>query len=146
MEKVISVKELADWDKAAMELLNCCENKKIFAFYGEMGTGKTTFIQKICGALGAREKVVSPSFTLVNEYYGESFSTPSYPLQIFHFDLYRLGSFEELLSIGVTEYFDSGNYCFIEWAELAEDILPRQTVRVFIELLKDEERKIKIVI
>lgn len=144
MEKIISVKTLSDWDNAATELLGYCKNKKVFAFYGEMGTGKTTFIQRICKALGAKTKVVSPTFALVNEYSGGNLSTPRSPLRIFHFDLYRLRNFEELLAMGVTEYFDSGDYCFIEWAELAEKVLPEETVSVFIELFNDNERKIKI--
>ncbi len=144
MEKIISVKTLSDWDKAATELLNYCKNKKVFAFYGEMGTGKTTFIQRICKALGAKAKVVSPTFALVNEYHGENLPAPQHPVRILHFDLYRLRNIEELLAIGVTEYLDSGDYCFIEWAELAERILPEQTVKVFIELLKENEREIKI--
>lgn len=137
MEKIISVKALSDWNKAATELLDYCQDRKVFAFYGEMGTGKTTFIQQICKALGVTEKVVSPTFSLVNEYHTTS--------PIYHFDLYRLNSFEELLAIGASEYLESGNYCFIEWAEQAERIFPEQTVKIFIRLLENEEREIKII-
>src|SRR5207248_3256736 len=99
--------------------------------------GKTTFIQRICKTLGVKNKVTSPTFSLINEYNGVK--------PVYHFDLYRLKNFDELLSIGITEYLDSGNYCLIEWPEMAERILPEKTVKVFIETTDGVERKIKII-
>ncbi len=136
MEKVLYVKDLSDWDVAAKELLDYCKSKLIFAIYGEMGAGKTTFIQSICKVLGVKNKVVSPTFAIVNEYAGER--------PVYHFDLYRLKNADELMNIGLLDYLNSGNYCLIEWPEMAEQVLPDETVKVFIDNPKGVERKIKI--
>jgi tRNA threonylcarbamoyladenosine biosynthesis protein TsaE len=107
---------------------------KIIAFYGEMGAGKTTLIKEICCRLGTESNITSPTFAIVNEYPLTSGNS------IFHFDFYRLQKFQELLDIGFEEYLFSGNYCFIEWPELAEPLLPENTVKIKIESMPDSKR------
>lgn len=105
---------------------------RIFAFYGKMGAGKTTFITAVCRELGVTEPVTSPTFAIVNEYQ----TSPTGGLQgasVFHFDFYRIRRIEEAYDIGFDDYLDSGALCFIEWPELIEDLLPDTTVKVTIE-------------
>ncbi|MBQ9190459.1 MAG: tRNA (adenosine(37)-N6)-threonylcarbamoyltransferase complex ATPase subunit type 1 TsaE [Bacteroidaceae bacterium] len=107
-------------------------SSRIFAFYGKMGAGKTTFITAVCRELGVTEPVTSPTFAIVNEYQ----SSPTGGLQgtsIYHFDFYRIRRPEEAYDIGFEDYLDSGVPCFIEWPELIEDLLPADTVRVTID-------------
>jgi tRNA threonylcarbamoyladenosine biosynthesis protein TsaE len=111
----------------AESFLNDFHDNRIFAFHGELGAGKTTFIKALCHKLGVKDVMSSPSFSLVNEYLGAT-GNP-----IYHFDLYRLKSPEEAFDIGMEEYLYSGNYCFVEWPERAEEILPEETVHVRIE-------------
>ena len=106
--------------QAAKTILDGCAGKKVFAFSGEMGSGKTTIIKAMCRELGLDSKAVSPSFAIVNEYTG---ATP-----VFHIDLFRLNNLNEALDIGIEEYLASGNYCFIEWPELIKNLLPEETV------------------
>ena len=137
------VSKLSDWNIVAEKILNQFSGKKIFALYGEMGTGKTTLVKSFCKILGVAESAVSPTFSLVNEY-----STPASPTvspkrhggTIYHFDLYRLKNMEELIDIGFEEYLESGAYCFIEWAEMAEPFLPNDMLKIEIKLLEGEER------
>jgi len=100
---------------------------RVFAFHGELGAGKTTLIKAFCQALGVEDGTSSPSFAIVNEYRAAS-GDP-----VYHFDLYRLKDAGELHSIGFTEYVDSGHYCFIEWPELAEELLPPDVLHVRME-------------
>jgi len=125
VEKIHSVKEL---DKAAENLLASFPDCRIFAFFGKMGAGKTTFIQAVCRMLGSADYVTSPTFALINEYYGEN-SVP-----IYHFDFYRVKHIEEVFDIGYEEYLYSGNYCLIEWPEIIEAILPENFVEVKIDV------------
>lgn len=99
-------------------------DKRIFAFHGELGAGKTTFIKALCTELGVKDAMSSPSFSLVNEYH-DSKGNP-----VYHFDLYRLKSPEEAFDIGMEEYLYSGHYCFVEWPEKGGGILPEETVQV----------------
>jgi tRNA threonylcarbamoyladenosine biosynthesis protein TsaE len=120
---------------AAEKLLAAYPNRRVFAFYGKMGTGKTTFIKVISSFLGAADVVQSPSFAIINEYRtskGES---------IFHFDFYRIRKSEEVFDIGYEDYIYSGAYCFIEWPELVEDLLPADTVKVKIN--GEDQRQIE---
>lgn len=108
----------------AKEFLNLIGDKKVVAFYGHMGAGKTTFIKAICEQLGSKDIAVSPTFAIINEYSIDNYNS------IFHFDMYRIEKIEDAINIGTLEYFDSGNYCFIEWPEMIEDILPENCLRV----------------
>ena len=123
--------------ESAPSLLSSFSTQKIFAFHGELGAGKTTFIKALCKELGVNENMSSPSFALVNEYRDQK-NNP-----VYHLDLYRLKSEREALDIGLEEYLDSGNYCFIEWPEIIEHLLPEETVHVYIEIL-GEKRTISV--
>ncbi len=123
---------------SAREFINFMQNKKVFAFYGEMGAGKTTFIKAVCKELGVGDVVSSPSFALVYEY------KISEDEKIYHFDLYRINDPSELFDLGYEDYFYSGYRCFIEWPENAEHLLPEDCVRVNISVSSDGSRIIKI--
>ncbi len=125
---------LADLEQVASSFIRQIGERKRFAFYGEMGAGKTTLIAEICRQLGVEEPVNSPTFAIVNEY-----ETPNSET-IYHFDCYRLKSAEEGLNIGAEEYFESGSLCFIEWSERIEEILPDETVEVRISVVGDNRR------
>lgn len=115
----------------AKTLLEQYRDKRIFAFHGEMGAGKTTFIKAICEFLEVTDTVSSPTFAIVNEYVSKNAGN------IFHFDLYRLKSWTEMLEIGYEDYFYSGNYCLLEWPEKIVNLLPEETVHVSIEVSPD---------
>jgi tRNA threonylcarbamoyladenosine biosynthesis protein TsaE len=106
------------------KILSDFSDKKVFALYGEMGAGKTTLIKEFCKALNVSDNTSSPTYSLVNEYNAKTEE------KVYHFDLYRLKSLKEALDVGCEEYFFSGNYCFIEWPQLVEDIVPWDTVRL----------------
>lgn len=108
----------------------------VFAFYGKMGAGKTTFTKALCEALGVQDVINSPTFAIVNEYEAGN-GEP-----IYHFDFYRIKRISEAYDIGVDDYFYSGNLCFIEWPELVEEILPEETVKVTIEETPDGKRRV----
>jgi tRNA threonylcarbamoyladenosine biosynthesis protein TsaE len=130
----IIIKDKRHLHAAAKELLKYSGDKKIFAFYGSMGAGKTTIIKAICESLGTLDIVSSPTFTLVNEYKnsdGES---------LFHIDFYRIKKLEEVYDFGVEEYLTGDSYCFMEWPELIEDILPPETVKIRITVDEHEQR------
>jgi tRNA threonylcarbamoyladenosine biosynthesis protein TsaE len=119
----------------AKNLIAFAGDEKIFLFYGDMGAGKTTFIQSLCRVLGVSEPVTSPTFSIVNEYIGTSD-------KLYHFDFYRLKRQNEALDMGYEEYFYSGSYCFIEWPEKIRDLLPEHYIRVDIQALSETERKL----
>ena len=122
---------------AARELLDVFNDEHIFAFYGKMGTGKTTFIKAICRTLGSTDNITSPTFALINEY-----DMPS-DGSIFHFDFYRINNIEEALDIGFEDYLSSDNYCLIEWPEKIAELLPVKFVKVSIEETVSGSRLIK---
>lgn len=132
----IKIKTLKDLEKSAAELINQFPGSRIFAFYGKMGAGKTTFIQALCKVLESNDNVTSPTFALINEY-----QTPING-SIFHFDFYRIKNLEEAFDLGYEDYLYSGSYCFIEWPEKIESILPENLVEVKIEIAEDESRMI----
>jgi len=135
MEIIIRDKSLLH--ESAKKFLSLTLGKKIFAFFGSMGAGKTTIIKAICEALGTKDIVTSPTFTIVNEYMtysGES---------IYHIDFYRIRKTEEVFDFGIEEYLGSGSYCFMEWPELVEGILPPETVNVRITVDDTEQRILK---
>jgi|SRR3989304_3498406 len=128
---------LSEIEKSAKEFISENENKKVIAFYGEMGAGKTTFIKAVCKQLGVKDNAVSPTFSLINEYQTLSGE------KIYHFDFYRTKNEAEALDMGVEEYFYSGNYCFIEWPEKIEGLLPKSCLKIKIGV-KDEKRELVI--
>jgi len=119
---------------AVRKLLKLSGNSRLFAFYGPMGAGKTTIIKAICEVLGAVDLVSSPTFTIVNEY--RTFNGES----LYHIDFYRIKKRDEVFDFGAEEYLSAGSYCFIEWPELIEDMLPPGTVKVRISVGDNEER------
>ena len=129
--------EIKDYKKVSDYLI---KNKKsnIFLLSGNMGSGKTTFIQSLCKNFGVLDNVLSPTFSLVNEYILNS------KLLIYHFDLYRVKSVEELIEIGFDEYIYSKNICLIEWPEIAKEIIPNNNIRIEIEINENLKRNITI--
>jgi len=123
---------------AAKKFLKHTGENKIFAFYGSMGAGKTTIIKAICEVLGAVDIVSSPTFTLVNEYRTSKGET------LYHIDFYRIKKQEEVFDFGIEEYLSGDSYCFMEWPELVEEILPPGTVSVRITVDDDEQRTLLI--
>lgn len=124
---VVEIKGIEQLPEVARKLLGAFPDDRFFAFFGKMGVGKTTLIKEICAALGVRENVCSPTFAIVNEYSTEE-GEP-----VYHFDFYRMKSVAEAYDIGYEEYFYSGCYCFTEWTEKVEELLPERYVRVDIE-------------
>lgn len=138
--KSIQLKSLDNIAEAAHEFIAQMGDETVYAFYGEMGAGKTTFINALCKALGVEDDTTnSPSFSIINEYRSDTTAE-----LIYHFDLYRLESLEEAFDIGVEDYFDSGALCLLEWPERVEDILPHDTVKVNIIVNDDDTRTITI--
>lgn len=127
-------------NKVAKNLINQFPEHRIFAFYGKMGAGKTTFIQSVCKVLGSDDNVTSPTFALINEYKTNKI------LSIFHFDFYRINHIEEAFDLGYEDYLYSGNYCLIEWPEMIESLLPSNIVKVNIEVDEYGKRSISAVI
>lgn len=119
--------DIFDLKEASQLLLKKHSNSKVFAFDGEMGAGKTTFIKSICEQIGVIDVVNSPTFAIVNVY------TARDNQEVFHLDLYRLKTIEEFFDIGYEDYFYSGAYCFVEWPEKVEEYLPDDVVRIKIE-------------
>ena len=111
---------------SALEILRATEPHRVFAFEGQMGAGKTTFIKKLCEEMGTTDVVNSPTFAIVNVYDVEQ----PYRGEVYHFDCYRLKDIREAMDFGAEEYLYSGNYCFIEWPEMIEPLLPEDTVWV----------------
>jgi tRNA threonylcarbamoyladenosine biosynthesis protein TsaE len=133
----IIIRDKSRLHEKAKKFISLTSGKKIFAFSGSMGAGKTTIIKAICEALGAKDIVTSPTFTIVNEY------ITSTKESIYHIDFYRIKKIEEVFDFGIEEYFTSGSYCFMEWPELVEEILPPETVTVKITVDDNEQRILK---
>ena len=153
----IVIKDIDHIREAAREFIEQIGDHRVFAFYGKMGAGKTTFVKAICEELGVDDVITSPTFAIINEYTAtpptaaanSSFSlrecgvanfTLHSSLQIYHFDFYRIKKLEEVYDMGYEDYFYSGALCFIEWPELIEDILPDDAVRVSIAEQEDGSR------
>jgi tRNA threonylcarbamoyladenosine biosynthesis protein TsaE len=131
------IKDLSALQDTAKQLLNHFPEDRIFAFYGAMGAGKTTFIKALCHELGSQDYVTSPTFALINEY------STNEGAVIYHFDFYRIKKLEEAYDLGYEDYIYSGNYCFIEWPEMIETLLPKGIVEVKIREAENGERQLE---
>ena len=132
----IKINDLEHIREAARQFIDAMGDQQVYAFYGHMGAGKTTFIKAICEELGVDDVVTSPTFAIVNEYTAAD-GTP-----IYHFDFYRIKKLEEVYDMGFEDYFYSGALCFIEWPELIEEVLPEDAVKVNITENADGSRTI----
>ena len=138
MKNTLYFSSLDEVKKVAQEFIQLWGEHKVIALYGQMGVGKTTLIKEICTFLGVDEMVTSPTFSIVNEYITHHEET------IYHFDFYRVSDLEEAQDMGCSDYFYSGNRCFIEWPENIEPLLPPETLKVYITLKEDELREVLI--
>ena len=135
----LSLTDLTKLKEVADQIINFAGPRKKWGFYGNLGAGKTTIIKAICAQLGLHDTVSSPTYSLVNEY---AYSRGQNKQIIYHMDLYRLNSFEEALDIGIEDYLDSDAYCFLEWPEIIEAILPEDILKIYIETDEKGHRKI----
>jgi len=138
MKKVYTIRDEKELDKLAALLLKLHRNQRIFAFYGELGAGKTTFIKSFCKLLEVEDTVQSPSFSLINEYKTRD------GILVYHMDFYRITKLEEVFDIGYEDYLFSGHYCLIEWSERIESLLPEDIVRIHILVEHDHSRTILV--
>ena len=129
----IEIKNQDSIKEAAQQFIREMGDSRVFAFYGKMGAGKTTFIKAICEELGVEDVITSPTFAIVNEY-----EAPD--ITIYHFDFYRIKKLEEVYDMGYEDYFYGGGLCFIEWPELIEDLLPEDALRITITEQSDGSR------
>lgn len=139
MPIILKIENLKKIDVTAKSFIEKMGDKKVFAFNGNMGVGKTTFINAVCKMMGVIQIVNSPTFSIVNEYETASGNI------IYHFDCYRIQKIQEALDLGAEEYLYSGNFCFIEWSENIAPILPDYLVNVNITELEDGSRSIQII-
>lgn len=134
----ITISSLDAINEAAKQFVAAMGSNRVFAFYGKMGAGKTTFIKALCTELGVDDVITSPTFAIVNEY------TAGDGSPIYHFDFYRIKKLDEVYDMGYEDYFYSGALCFIEWPELIEDVLPGDAVSVRIEEAEDGSRTVSL--
>ena len=127
MSMEIRIKSIEEIAVAAKEFVAAMGERKVFAFYGKMGAGKTTFIKAVCEELGVEDVINSPTFAIVNEYV-DGKGEP-----VYHFDFYRIKNLQEVMDLGYEDYVYSGHVCFMEWPELIENLLPDDAVKVTIE-------------
>ena len=132
----IVCKSVNELDNVAKILLNKYPKHRLFAFFGEMGAGKTTFIKSICKRLKVTDTISSPTFAIVNVYQTETTD------EVYHFDFYRIQSLEEVYDIGYEDYFFSNHYCLMEWPEMIEQLLPKDTISV--EIIVDQNNQYRV--
>ena len=135
----IKIESLEQIPAAARRFINAMNNRSVFAFYGKMGAGKTTFIKAVCKELGVTDVINSPTFAIVNEYRSDTDGK-----LIYHFDFYRIKKIGEVYDMGYEDYVYSGALCFIEWPQLIEELLPADAVKVTIDELEDGTRQITV--
>ena len=135
----IKITSLDNIREAAKPFIAAMEDNTVFAFYGKMGAGKTTFIKAICEELGVTDVINSPTFAIVNEHRSDETGE-----LIYHFDFYRIKKLDEVYDMGYEDYFYSGALCFIEWPELVEEVLPGDAVKVTIEEVEDGTRSVRL--
>ncbi|MBR2290685.1 MAG: tRNA (adenosine(37)-N6)-threonylcarbamoyltransferase complex ATPase subunit type 1 TsaE [Prevotella sp.] len=133
----IKIENIENIREAAQTFVEQIGDRTVFAFYGKMGAGKTTFIKAICEELGVSDVITSPTFAIVNEYRSDTTGE-----LIYHFDFYRIKKLEEVYDMGYEDYFYSGALCFIEWPELIDELLPEDAVKVSIEENSDGSRTV----
>ncbi len=133
----IKIDSLENIHAAAKEFIAGMGNGNVFAFYGKMGAGKTTFIKTICEEMGVEDVITSPTFAIVNEY------TSGEGEPIYHFDFYRIKKIDEVYDMGYEDYFYGGHLCFLEWPELIEDILPEDCTKVTIRTEENGSRSVE---
>ena len=133
----IVINDIGQIGIAARDFLRQTDGYRVFAFYGVMGAGKTTFIKALCEELGVTERVASPTFAILNEYRDREGAS------LYHFDFYRINKLEEAFDFGYEDYFYSGCRCFIEWPELVEEVLPEGTLRISIRETDDGARVVE---
>lgn len=136
----IKINSISEINEAAKQFIQSMGNRKVFAFYGKMGAGKTTFTKAVCEELGVEDVITSPTFSILNEYTSNTELLHPSVQPIFHFDFYRIKKLDEFFDMGGEDYFYSGHICFIEWPELIEQVLPDDAVKVKIEELEDGSR------
>ena len=135
----IKIQSLDQIHEAARQFIAEMGDNTVFALYGNMGAGKTTFIKAVCEELGVSDVITSPTFAIVNEYRSDTAGE-----LIYHFDFYRIKKLEEVYDMGYEDYFYSGALCFIEWPELVEELLPGNTIKVTIEEVENGEREVTL--
>ena len=138
MTKKFIVKNINDLEELSSEILKFNNQYKKFAFFGDMGVGKTTLIKFLLKKLGVNDNVTSPTFSIVNEYLSEKLGS------IFHFDFYRIKNEKEAYDIGIDEYLSSDNYCFIEWPNKINSFIDDNFVNIYIDIVDDNKRNIMI--
>lgn len=136
--KSTTVKNLTELKSFASKILQQYKSHRIFALYGLLGTGKTAFVKKAIEILDAEEEAVSPSFSIINEYFSKKHGN------IYHFDLYRIQNITEIFDLGYEEYFYNNHYCFIEWPQLIEPLLPDNYLSLYFSLQENGSRKVLI--
>lgn len=134
MNTTFTINSINELGIVAEHLLHFTNGDKFFVFEGEMAAGKTTFIKAFCEALGVKDVVSSPTFSIVNEYESTAGT-------VYHFDFYRLKNLQEAYDIGYEEYFYSNNYCLVEWPQKVEELLPEQYIKVIIDIIGASQRR-----
>jgi tRNA threonylcarbamoyladenosine biosynthesis protein TsaE len=132
--------DLNNIQQPARQFINLFDRYSVFAFYGSMGAGKTTFIKAVCEILGVKDTVNSPTFSIINEYEAADGRV------LYHFDCYRINKLQEAIDLGAEDYFYSGKICFIEWPEKIEALLPDSTVKVNIQEIENGIREIEMIL
>ena len=134
----IRIDNIGNIRQAARQFIDHMGTGQVFAFYGKMGAGKTTFIKAVCEELGVEDVITSPTFAIVNEYTSSTTGE-----SIFHFDFYRIKKIDEVFDMGYEDYFYGGSLCFLEWPELIEELLPEDVTKVTISEEPDGTRLVK---